>query len=77
MSHTLTISDAAHALKVSTKTIRRRINDGTLPAFDIAPAGSARAQLRINPQDLNKVGRPFPAYGYNPKGQLFTTKAAA
>ncbi len=42
----LTISDAAAHLAVSTKTVRRLIASGNLPAFKLG------SQWRIHPRDL-------------------------
>ncbi|MHA7862430.1 helix-turn-helix domain-containing protein [Tessaracoccus sp. Y36] len=73
----LTVTQAARSLGVSTKTIYRRIYSGDLPTMDISPKSAARAQHRIKLEDLNALANPYPAYGYNPKAQAFTTRAAS
>jgi excisionase family DNA binding protein len=49
----LSIAEVAELLQVSTKTIRRRIQDGRLPAHFIA------RQWRIHPRDVQR----FVEYG--------------
>lgn len=51
----LSIQDAAHELGVSPKTIRRRIADGTVPAFRVG------RQIRIRPADLESAFQPIPS----------------
>lgn len=51
----LSIRDAAEAFGVSTDTIRRRIADGTLPAFKVGRV------IRIRPEDVDAFMRPIPS----------------
>lgn len=48
----LTVNEAAAALNVSPKTIRRRLADGSIPARRIGRL------IRINPADLTTAGKP-------------------
>lgn len=52
----LTIKQAAQTKAVSTKTIRRWIADGLLPAERLGPR-----LIRIRPEDLDSVGRRIPS----------------
>lgn len=54
MSDLISISDAAAHLGVSTKTVRRRISDGTLKAVRIGPR-----LIRIDAASLAVAGRPL------------------
>ena len=51
----LSLSSAAEAYDVSTKTVRRRISDGTLPAYRIG------GQVRIKETDLDRLAHRIPA----------------
>ena len=55
---TLTIAQAAERAGVSTDTIRRRIADGTLPAYRLGPR-----LIRIDAADLARLIKPVPAGG--------------
>lgn len=50
----ISIDEAAARLDVSTKTIRRRISDGTLKAVRIGPR-----LIRIDAASLASAGRPL------------------
>lgn len=50
----LSIDEAAARLGVSTKTIRRRISDGTLKAVRIGPR-----LIRVDAASLASAGRPL------------------
>lgn len=50
----ISIDEAADRLGVSTKTVRRRISDGTLKAVRIGPR-----IIRIDAASLASVGRPL------------------
>jgi excisionase family DNA binding protein len=52
----LTIQAAAAWVDVSTKTIRRRIADGDLPAYRCGKRG-----IRIKTTDLEAMMRPIPS----------------
>lgn len=52
----LTVAEAARRRAVSTKTIRRWISTGVLPAERLGPK-----LIRIKPADLDAVGRRIPA----------------
>ncbi len=52
------VNSAAAYAKVSAKTIRRRILDGSLPAHRLGPQ-----LLRIDRADLDQLFRPVPAGG--------------
>lgn len=58
MSPDLTIRDAAERKQVTTRTIRRWIASGVLPAYRVGPT-----LIRIKPDDLDAVGRRIPAAG--------------
>ena len=51
----LTIEEAAAYPALSTRTIRRRIADGTLPAFRVGPRS-----IRVRPEHLEELLRPIP-----------------
>ena len=53
-----TVASGAAYAQVSTKTIRRRILDGSLPAHRVGPR-----LLRIDRADLDRLFRPVPAGG--------------
>ena len=53
----LTIQEAADLFKVSTKTIRRRLADGSIPALRLGGV------IRINPADLAQAGAPVQYLG--------------
>ena len=50
----ITVADAAVLLKVSQKTVRRRIADGTLPASAVEP----RPLLRLRRDDVLRLAQP-------------------
>ena len=50
------VASAADYARVSAKTIRRRIADGSLPAHRLGPQ-----LLRIDRADLDRLFRPVPA----------------
>ena len=52
----VSIGEAAEAMSVSTKTIRRRINDGAIQAYRFG-----RRNLRIRVEDLEAVTHRVPA----------------
>lgn len=54
----LSIDAAADHLGVNPRTIRRRIADGSLPAYRIGPK-----ILRIDPADVDRLGRRIPTAG--------------
>ncbi len=56
--HLLTITGASADLDVSTRTIRRYIAAGLLPAYRIGPR-----QVRIKRRDLERLLRRIPAVG--------------
>lgn len=47
---------AAERTGVSVRTLRRRIADGSLPAYRTGPR-----VIRLDPQDVDKLLRPIPA----------------
>lgn len=51
----LSLEEAASVLSVSTKTIRRRISDGTIPAYTIGRHGTIRIRL----DELEAAMRPM------------------
>jgi excisionase family DNA binding protein len=53
----VTIKEAANYLGVSHKTIRRRISDGTLPAFRVAGGGP----IRVLAKDVEALKTPVRA----------------
>jgi excisionase family DNA binding protein len=52
----LSLEQAAEVLCVSTKTIRRRISDGTIPAYQCG-----RRPIRIRLEDLESALRRIPS----------------
>jgi excisionase family DNA binding protein len=52
------VASAADYARVSAKTIRRRIADGSLPAHRLGPQ-----LLRIDRADLDRLFRPVPTAG--------------
>lgn len=53
----VSLADAAKLLDVSVRTLRRRIADGTLPAYRVGRL------LKVNPDDLERIVRPIPTVG--------------
>ncbi len=53
-----TIAEAARRTGVSTKTIRRRIADGTLTGYRFGPT-----LLRLHPAEVDGLLRPIPTAG--------------
>lgn len=51
----LTIEEAAAYTSLSTRTIRRRIADGALPAFRVGPRS-----IRVRPEHLEQLLLPIP-----------------
>jgi len=51
----LTIEEAAAYTALSTRTIRRRISAGDLPAFRVGPRS-----IRVRQDDLEQLLRPIP-----------------
>ncbi|MEO7980341.1 MAG: helix-turn-helix domain-containing protein [Sporichthyaceae bacterium] len=61
MAHTSTripLAEAAASRGVSTRTVRRWIAAGLLPAYRVGPR-----LVRINPEDLDKLDRRIPTAG--------------
>lgn len=54
----LTLAEAAELMSVSVKTLRRRIADGTLPAYRCG-----RRVIRVRLDDLDHVLQRVPAAG--------------
>ena len=52
----LTLAEAAELMSVSVKTLRRRIADGTIPAYRCG-----RRVIRIRVEDLERAFRPVPS----------------
>ena len=55
------ITDAAAYADVSTKTIRRRISDGSLTGYRMGPR-----LIRVDLNDLDAMLRPIPTAGGGP-----------
>ena len=55
-SNYLTLAEAADLMSVSVKTVRRRIADGTLPAYRCG-----RRVIRVRVDDLELVFRRIPS----------------
>ena len=53
----VSLAVAAELLDVSTKTLRRRIADGTLPAYRVGRL------VKVNPADLDRIAQPIPTVG--------------
>lgn len=51
------ITAAAEQLDISPRTIRRRIEDGTLPAYRVGRL------LKIDPADLDRIAQPVAITG--------------
>lgn len=58
----LSLEEAASALSVSTRTVRRRISDGTIPAYTIGRRGTLRVRL----DELEAAMRRVPHAGLRP-----------
>ena len=56
--HSETIAEAARRHDVSTKTIRRRIADGSLTAYRFGPH-----LIRLDPAEVDGLLRPIPTAG--------------
>ncbi len=54
----LTLAEAARVTQQSVKTIRRRVSDGTLPAYRLGPRS-----IRVRLDELEAVARRIPAAG--------------
>lgn len=59
-----TIADAAIYAACSHKTIRRRIADGTLPAYRLG-----KRALRVDLNELDEAFRRIPTAGYPVRGR--------
>jgi excisionase family DNA binding protein len=55
----LSIEEAAEVMSLSTKTIRRRISDGSIPAYRCG-----RRNIRIRLEDLEAAFRKLPSTGH-------------
>jgi excisionase family DNA binding protein len=55
----LSIEEAAEVMSLSTKTIRRRISDGLIPAYRCG-----RRNIRIRLDELEAAFRKLPAAGH-------------
>jgi excisionase family DNA binding protein len=55
----LSIEEAAEVMSLSTKTIRRRISDGSIPAYRCG-----RRNIRIRLDELEAAFRKVPATGH-------------
>lgn len=54
----ISLEEAAQITDQSVKTIRRRVSDGTLPAYKFGPRN-----IRIRLEDLEAAARRIPAVG--------------
>lgn len=54
----ITLAQAAERLDVSTKTIRRRIADGSLTGYRVGPQ-----VIRLDPDEVDRLARPIPTAG--------------
>jgi excisionase family DNA binding protein len=54
----VSLDEAAESLGLSRRTLRRRISDGTLPAFRVGPRA-----VRVDVADLERLARPIPTAG--------------
>jgi len=54
-SPSMTLAEVASRYNVSSKTIRRRIADGSLPAFRVGPR-----LIRVDVADVERLFRPIP-----------------
>lgn len=61
----LTLSEGAELIGVNPRTLRRRIADGTLPAYrfknGLDRLGRPRGHIRVRQEDLEALFRPIPA----------------
>ena len=59
----LSLDEAAEVMSLSTRTIRRRISDGTIPAYQVWPASDphppGRARSRAAPYSSGQVVTSF------------------
>ena len=51
----VSLAQAARITEQSVRTIRRRVSDGSLPAYKFGPR-----HIRIRLEDLEALGRPVP-----------------
>lgn len=52
----VSLAQAAQITEQSVRTIRRRVSDGSLPAYKFGPR-----HIRIKLEDLEAMGRPIPS----------------
>lgn len=55
----LTLQEVAAIKRCSLKSIRRRVADGTLPAYRLGPR-----LIRVKPEDLDRLDRRIPTAGF-------------
>lgn len=63
MSEYLTVKQAAEQLGVCSRTVRRRVADGSLPAVRVGPH-----LVRVRADDIVRLVRPIPSASYDPRG---------
>lgn len=54
MTQYLTVQQVADALGVSSKTVRRRIDTGSLPVVVLSEPGAPRRTLRVSEDELER-----------------------
>lgn len=60
----LSVNEAAEYIGCSPKTIRRRIQEGTIPAHTLGPASHSRRLIRIKKSALDMAFKRIPAYSF-------------
>lgn len=55
----LTVAEAAARIGVNTKTVRRRIADGSLVGYRVGPR-----LIRLDPAEVDALLRPIPTAGW-------------
>jgi excisionase family DNA binding protein len=61
-SQYFTVEEAAKKMSISTRTVLRRIQDGSLEAY-LMPGSGTRRQLRIEESEIDAAITPLSRYG--------------
>lgn len=66
MSRYISMAAAAEQLGLSTRSIRRYVSEGLLPAYRVGPRGD----IRVRPEDLDRLVRRVPTAAHRPASHL-------